>query len=167
MPNVGKVYTLYDRCQVNLANNMSHIHNDRATFNYTILEEIEAGLELLGTEVKSLRAGHGSLKGARVVARGGEAFLVGATIPAWQVKNADASFDALRTRKLLLSKKQIAHVASAEGQAGLTIVPISVYSKGQKLKLSIGIARGKKKQDKRQDIKKRDDDRRVQRSLRA
>jgi SsrA-binding protein len=144
---------------------MSLIRNDKIGFDYTILEEIEAGMELLGLEVKSLRAGQGSLKGARVVARAGEAYLVGATIPAWQVANAPKSYDPVRTRRLLLSKKEIAHVSSAEGQAGLTIVPISVYNKGQKLKLSIGIARGKKKADKRQDIKKRDDARRVQRSL--
>jgi SsrA-binding protein len=146
---------------------MALLRNDRIGFDYQILEEIEAGLELLGLEVKSLRAGQGSLKGARVVARGGEAYLVGATIPAWQVLNAPKSYDATRTRKLLLSKKEIAHVASAEGQAGLTIVPISVYNKGRKLKLSIGIARGKKKADKRQDIKKRDDERRIRRTLKS
>jgi SsrA-binding protein len=146
---------------------MSLIENPRIGFDYTILETLEAGMELLGLEVKSLRAGQGSLKGARVVARGGEAYLVGATIPAWQVLNAPKSYDPVRTRRLLLSKKEIAHVASAEGQAGLTIVPISVYNKGHKLKLSIGIARGKKKADKRQDIQKRDDERRMRRSLKT
>jgi SsrA-binding protein len=144
---------------------MSLIRNDKIGFDYTILEEIEAGLELLGLEVKSLRAGQGSLKGARVVSRGGEAYLVGATIPAWQVLNAPKDYDAMRTRRLLLSKKQIAQVASAEGQDGLTIVPISVYNKGRNLKLGIGIARGKKKADKRQTLKKRDDERRIRRSL--
>lgn len=142
---------------------MSLIENLRVGFDYVILETIEAGLELLGTEVKSLRAGQGSLKGARVVARGGEAYLVGATIPAWQVANAPNSYDPVRTRRLLLSKKQIAQVSSAEGQDGLTIVPLSVYNRGRHLKLSIGIARGKKKADKRQDIKKRDDERRLKR----
>lgn len=146
---------------------MSLIRNDKIGFDYTILEEIEAGLELLGLEVKSLRAGQGSLKGARVVARGGEAYLVGATIPAWQVLNAPKDYDALRTRKLLLNKKQIAQVSSAEGQDGLTIVPISVYNKGRNLKLSIGIARGKKKADKRQDIKKRDEKRQIERTLKT
>jgi len=144
---------------------MSLIENSKVGFDYQVIETIEAGLELLGFEVKSLRAGQGSLKGARVVARGGEAYLVGATIPAWQVANAPKDYDAMRTRKLLLSKKQIAQVSSAEGQDGLTIVPISVYNKGQKLKLSIGIARGKKKADKRQDIKKRDVKRQIARTL--
>ena len=146
---------------------MSLIRNDKIGFDYTILEEIEAGLELLGTEVKSLRAGQGSLKGARVVARGGEAYLVGATIPAWQVANAAKDYDAARTRRLLLSKKQIAQVAAAEGRDGLTIVPISVYNRGRHLKLSIGIARGKKKADKRQDIKKRDTKRQIERTLKT
>src|SRR3989338_8894111 len=142
---------------------MAVVENKRVGFDYTILEEIEAGLELLGFEVKSLRAGQGSLKGARVVARGGEAYLVGATIPAWQPANAPKSYDSERTRRLLLSRKQIAHVSSAEGEKGLTIVPLKVYNKGRKLKLAIAIARGKKKEDKRQDIRQRDEKRRVQR----
>lgn len=146
---------------------MSLIRNDKIGFDYTILEEIEAGLELLGTEVKSLRAGQGSLKGARVVARGGEAYLVGATIPAWQVANAPKDYDATRTRRLLLSKKQIAQVSSAEGQDGLTIIPISIYNKGRRLKIAIGIARGKKKQDKRMAIKQRDDERFMRRSAKS
>lgn len=144
---------------------MSLLRNEKVTFDYTILEEIEAGIELLGLEVKSLRAGQGSLKGARVVARGGEAYLVGATIPAWQVLNAPKDYAADRTRKLLLSKKEIAHISSAEGQDGLTVVPISVYNRGRKLKLGIAIARGKKKADKRQDIKKRDVQRDIERTL--
>ena len=110
---------------------MSLIRNDKVGFDFHLLEELEAGMELLGLEVKSLRAGQGSLKGARVVARGGEAYLVGATIPAWQVLNAPKDYAADRTRKLLLSKKQIAHISSAEGQDGLTVVPLSVYNKGQ------------------------------------
>ena len=146
---------------------MSLIRNDKIGFDYTILEEIEVGLELLGTEVKSLRAGQGSLKGARVVARGGEAYLVGATISAWQAANAPPTYDPVRTRRLLLSKKQISQVAAAEGQDGLTIVPISVYNRGRNLKLSIGIARGKKKADKRQDIKKRDTKRQIERTLKT
>lgn len=146
---------------------MPLIRNDKVGFDYTILEELEAGIKLLGLEVKSLRAGQGSLKGARVVARGGEAYLVGATIPAWQVLNAPKDYDATRTRKLLLSKKEIAHIASAEGQDGLTVVPLSVYNKGRKLKLGIAIARGKKKADKRQDIKKRDAKRQIERTLKT
>ena len=146
---------------------MALIENQRARFDYTFMEEMEAGLELLGFEVKSLRAKRGSLKGARVVARGGEAYLVGASIPAWQIANAPKSYDPERTRRLLLSRKEIAHIASAEGEKGLTIVPISVYNKGRKLKLSIAIARGKKKEDKRHTIRAREEKRRIERSLKG
>lgn len=146
---------------------MSLIENKRVGFDYTILEEIEAGLELHGFEVKSLRAGHGSLKGARVVARGGEAYLVGATIPPWQIANAPKSYDPERTRRLLLSQKEIAHISSAEGEKGLTIVPIKVYNKGRNLKLLIAVVRGKKKEDKRHSIREREEKRRIDRTLKT
>lgn len=144
---------------------MALVENKKATFDYSILEEMEAGLELFGFEVKSLRAGRGSLRGARVLARGGEAYLVGATIPPWQMANTPKSYDPERPRRLLLSKKEIDQILGAESQKGLTVVPLRVYNKGDKLKLSIAIARGKKKEDKRQTIKKRDDERRIRRSL--
>ena len=146
---------------------MALIENSRVGFDYTFLEEIEAGLALFGTEVRSLRAGLGSIRAARVVARGGEAYLVGATIPAWQEANTKKSYDPERPRKLLLSTKEIAHIASAEGEKGLTIVPIKVYNKGRNLKLLIAIARGKKQVDKRQTIRAREDERRIRRSLRT
>ncbi len=146
---------------------MNLIENDRARFDYSLLEEMEAGLELFGFEVKSLRAKQGSLKGARVVARGNEAYLVGASIPPWQVANAPKSYDVERTRRLLLNKKQIAHISSAEGQNGLTIVPICVYNKGRNLKLRIAIARGKKKEDKCHSIRQREEKRSIERTLKA
>lgn len=144
---------------------MNLIENQRARFDYIILEEIEAGMELFGFEVKSLRARHGSLKGARVVARGGEAYLVGASIPAFQIANAPKSYDPERTRRLLLSQKEIAHIASAEGQQGLTIVPLAVYNRGRVLKLGVAIVRGKKREDKRQTIREREEKRRIERTL--
>ncbi|KKW20422.1 MAG: SsrA-binding protein [Candidatus Adlerbacteria bacterium GW2011_GWC1_50_9] len=149
------------------SNAMALVENKNVGFDYSILEEIEAGLELLGFEVKSLRAGRGSLKGARVVARGGEAYLVGASIPAWQIANAPKSYDPERTRRLLLSKKEIAHVSSAEGEKRLTIVPLRVYNKNRKLKLAIAIARGKKKEDKRHTIRAREEKRRMERTLKT
>lgn len=144
---------------------MSLVENKRIGFDYQILETIEAGLELFGYEVKSLRAGHGSLKGARVLARGGEAYLVGATIPAWQPANAPKSYDPERSRRLLLKAKEIDHIRGAESEKGLTIVPLSVYNKGRNLKLSIAIARGKKKGDKRQNIQNREENIRIRRTL--
>jgi SsrA-binding protein len=146
---------------------MTVVENKRVLFDYTILEEIEAGLELFGFEVKSLRAGHGSLKGARVVARGGEAYLVGASIPPWQVSNAPKAYDPERTRRLLLNTKEIAHISSAEGEKGLTTVPLKVYNKGRNLKLLIAIVRGKKKEDKRQSIREREEKRSIKRTLKT
>jgi SsrA-binding protein len=146
---------------------MSLVDNKRVGFDYVILETIEAGMELFGFEVKSLRKGQGSLKGARVVARGGEAYLVGASIPAWQPANAPKGYDPERSRRLLLSRKEIAHVASAEGEHGLTIIPLAVYNKGRNLKLEIAVSRGKKKEDKRQTIRKREEKRRIQRTLKT
>ena len=146
---------------------MSLIDNKRATFDYQILETLEAGLVLHGFEVKSLRQGLGSLKGARVVARGGEAYLVGATIPPFQIANAPKSYDPERSRTLLLSQKQILHIANAENEKGLTIIPLSVYNKGRNLKLEIAIAKGKKKADKRESIKKRDTEREIRRTLKT
>ncbi|MDO8565428.1 MAG: SsrA-binding protein SmpB [bacterium] len=139
--------------------------NSKAFFDYEILKRFTAGLELLGLEVKSVREGKISLRGAFVIARGGEAFLVGADIPAYQPKNAPTEYDATRARKLLLSKAELEELRVAEATKGLTIVPLSVYNKGRFVKIDIAIARGKKKFDKRQAIKKRDVERDLKRSL--
>jgi len=144
---------------------MSLVENKKAHFNYEILEKFDAGMELFGYEVKSLKERNGSLEGAYVIVRGGEAFLINAEIPPYQPKNAPDNYDPRRNRRLLLTKKEIAEIASAEATKGLTVVPISVYSKGRKLKLSLGIGKGKKKADKRQSIKKRDTERELGRTL--
>ena len=146
---------------------MALLNNKRAMLEYQILEELEAGMELFGYEVKSLRNKQGSLKGARVVARGGEAYLVGATIPAWQIANAPKGDDPERPRRLLLGRREIAHISSAEGQKGLTAVPISVYNRGRHLKLGIAIVIGKKKEDKRRTIREREEKRRIERTIKS
>ncbi len=156
-----------EMCAHAIVPNMSLIDNKKALFDYAILDELEAGIELFGFEVKSIRNGQGSLKGARVVARGGEAYLVGATIPPWQIANAPKTYDPERPRRLLLNQQEIANVASAEGQKGLTIVPISLYNRGRVVKLGIAIARGKKKADKRSTIQARDEKRRIERTLKT
>lgn len=142
------------------------IENKKAYFNYEILEKFEAGIELLGPEVKSLGNKRGSLEGSHAIARGGEVFLVGMNIPPYQPKNMPKDYDSLRNRRLLLTKKEIDVLAGAESKKGLTIVPISLYTKGRKIKVSIGIGRGKKKYDKRESIKKRDTERDVAREMR-
>ena len=139
--------------------------NSKAFFDYELLETLSAGIELLGMEVKSVRGGKMNLPGAFVSVRGREAFLIGADIPAYQPKNASKDYDPGRTRKLLLSKKEVEKLADAEKTKGLTIVPLSVYNKCRFLKVDIAIARGKKKFDKRQAIKKRDVERDLKRSL--
>jgi SsrA-binding protein len=141
------------------------VSNKKATFNFELLETFEAGASLLGTEVKSLGGGQGKLEGAYVIIRGKEAFLVGASIPAFQKKNVRADYDPERARKLLLTEKEILELETRSEKQGLTIVPIKWYNKGAKLKLEIAVARGKKKQDKRQSIKARDTSRDVAREL--
>ena len=144
---------------------MNLAENKKFYIQYEALEEYEAGIELLGLEVKSIKAGHMNLEGARVLVRGGEAFLVGATVPPYQVNNSPADYDPTRVRRLLLTRKLIIELYDQGEQRGLTIVPISVYNKHNLIKLKIAVARGKKKYDKRQDIKKRDVEREIGRTL--
>lgn len=141
------------------------VHNKKVHFNYEITDTFDAGIELVGPEVKSLRLGQASLDGAHVVIRGEEAYLVGATIAPYQPGNDDSKFDPTRTRRLLLSKKDIKELIGTGARKGLTLVPISVYNKGRYIKLSIGVARGKKKFDKRETLKKKEATRDVARSL--
>ncbi len=135
---------------------MRLIDYKKAHLRFAPLETFSAGLELSGGEVKALRAAQGSLEGARVVVRGGEAYLVGMTIPPYQVANTPKGYDPARTRRLLLTKKEIGALAAAESQKGLTIVPLEVYTAGRLVKARIAIARGKGKADRREDLKKRD-----------
>lgn len=139
--------------------------NQKALFDYEILKKFSAGLELFGLEVKSVRQGKINLRGAFIGVRGGEGYLLSADIPPYQPNNTSAEYDALRPRKLLLSGEEIEELRDAEQTKGLTIVPLSVYNKGKFIKLDIAIARGKKKFDKRQAIKKRDVERELKRTL--
>lgn len=144
---------------------MSLIEHKKARLNYEILEEFEAGLELLGTEVKSLRAGQGKLEGSHVIVRGGEAYVVGMHIPPYQPLNTAKEYDPDRSRRLLLSKKELIQLGEYESQKGLTIVPLRVYNKGTNLKLAVAAAKGRKKYDKRAVLKERDTKREIERTL--
>ena len=139
--------------------------NRKAYFNYDIIEKITAGIELLGFEVKSIKAGRMTLDGAYTVIRGNEAFLIGSGITLLQPKNAPKDYDERRNRKLLLTKNEIKRLAGSEKQNGLTIVALSVYNVGHKIKVELGLAKGKKKSDKRESIKKRESDREINRTL--
>ncbi len=143
----------------------SYAENRKARFNYEFLEKYETGIELLGTEVKSVRAGQMSLEGAFVIIRGGEAFLINANIPPYQPLNAPKDYDPLRNRKLLLTKKEIRELGGSEKNKSLTIAPISVYNKNRKIKVEIALVKGKKKFDKRETLKKRDTDREIRREI--
>lgn len=172
----------YDMLILHYAKNMATlIENKKIFLNYEVVETYEAGLELLGLEVKALRARQGNLAGAYVLIRGGEAYLINAHIPPYQENNTPESYEPYRNRRLLLKKSEIARLAaSAEKRGtskGLTIVPISVYSKdgkksptgksavatGGKIKVEIALVRGKKKYDKRQSLKKRENAREISR----
>ena len=145
---------------------MAHYaENRKAYFNYEILEKYEAGIELLGVEVKSVRGGKMSLEGTFVVVRGREVFLINANVEPYQVNNMPKDYDPLRNKKLLLTKKEIDKLAESEKNKSLTIVPISVYNKGRKIKVEIALAKGKRKLDKRETIKKRETDREIRREL--
>lgn len=144
------------------------IENKKAGLNYEWLETYETGAELLGGEVKSLKAKQGSLEGARVLIRGGEAYVVGMFIPPYQPNNQkSAVYDPYRTRRLLLKKGELAELATKGEQRGLTIIPLSVYNKGRFLKFKIAVARGKKKFDKREALKKKESKRDVARDLKS
>ena len=144
---------------------MALIKNKTAHRDFKIKETYEAGIALRGFEVKSLRAKHGSLKGAYVVVRGGEAFLTNAHIPAFQPANAPDDYESYRTRKLLLHKDEIEELARFEKRGGVALVPVSLYNSGGRIKLEVGVGRGKKAHDKREDIKKRDMKRDIERTL--
>ncbi|HEY4515927.1 MAG TPA: SsrA-binding protein SmpB [Candidatus Paceibacterota bacterium] len=144
---------------------MSLITNKKTLFNYEILDKYEAGIELLGFEVKALKNGQGSLEGARVSIRGNEAYVMNMNVPPYQPKNTPKEYEPERPRRLLLTKKEITELSKVEGIKGLTIVPLSVYNKGKKVKVEIASVKGKKKFDKRESIKKKDTEREVRRSL--
>lgn len=139
------------------------IDNKKAHFNYEIMDTFEAGIKLQGFEVKSIKKGQGNINSAFCVIRGGEAYIIGMHIPPYQPKNTYPGYDPDQTRKLLLSKKEIKKLGEKDNIKGLTLIPLSLYSKGPYIKVSIAIARGKRSIDKRETIKKRDLDREMER----
>lgn len=129
------------------------IVNKKATFDYVLLDRFEAGVALLGMEVKSIKTGHASLDGAFVRIIDGEAFLINAQIFAYEYARPD-HYDPKRTRKLLLHKKELLHLQTKLNGSNLTVVPVSWYNKGPRIKLEIALAKGKKQFEKRDSKKK-------------
>ena len=140
-------------------------NNKRATFDYELLERMEAGIVLTGTEIKSVRANQASLQQSYVQARGDELWLLDANISPYKHGNRE-NHEPARPRKLLLHRREIDRIRESLAQKGLTVVPVRLYLKGGKAKVEIALARGKRKYDKREDIARRDSERQVERALR-
>lgn len=141
-------------------------YNKRAKFDYDILATYEAGLVLVGHEVKSIKTGHISLKGAYVVLKQTkkelpELYLINAFVPLYKKASGIENYDPERSRKLLLKKNEIKHLIGKKQEQGLTLVPIKIYTKRSLIKLEFGVGKGKKKIDKRESIKKREIDRKI------
>ncbi|MFB3894215.1 MAG: SsrA-binding protein SmpB [Phycisphaerae bacterium] len=143
----------------------ARILNRRARHEYHILEVVECGMELVGTEVKSLRAGQAKIDEAYARVRSGQAYLVGANIATYPMAAAAMQHDPTRDRRLLLHRRQIDHLQAHALQKGNTLVPLAVYFKDGWAKCELGLAVGKRQFDKRQDIKKRDQQRDIAREM--
>jgi SsrA-binding protein len=138
--------------------------NRRARRNYMVVETVEAGLALLGSEVKSLREGRLDLKDSYGLVKDGEAFLVGAYIAPYEFAR-DGGHDPERERKLLLHRREIDRIGGQLAEKGLTLVPLQVYFKDGKAKVELGLAKGKTSYDKRETIKERDHEREMDRAV--
>lgn len=141
--------------------------NKKARFDYEILDTLEAGLVLTGAEVKSVRKGNISLKGGFITFHGSVPMMTNVHIGAYKNAAKKEGYDPTRSRAILLNAKEIHYLREKMPEKGLTIVPLSVYTRGRRVKLEIGLAKGKKQADKRETIKKREIDREIRRSYNA
>ncbi len=132
---------------------MKLVENKKLRMVYTVLDTHQAGIELLGYEIKSLRKKLGSLDGSKIIIRGGEAFLVGSYIPAYQPANTPKSYDEHRTRRLLLTKGEIGKLAHQEENKDLTLHPVSLYIRNNLVKCEVALCKKLQKHDKREKVK--------------
>ena len=139
--------------------------NKKAYYNYEILEKFEAGIALIGQEVKSLKTRGVNLAGNYVILKNSEVFWVGANIHPYQPKNAPSNYNPERSRKLLLKKSEIKYLIGKSKQKGLTMIPLKVYTKRGKIKIEFALVKGKKRADKRELIKKREIEREIRRTF--
>jgi SsrA-binding protein len=135
--------------------------NKKAHFDYQILQVFEAGLELKGFEVKAIKTGRINLAGSYALLKNNQLWLLNADIPPYQPKNTPADYDTKRTRRLLLKKEEIKNLLGQIKQKNLTLVPLRVYAKNGRIKIEIGLAKSRKKFDKRELIKKREIEREI------
>ncbi len=141
--------------------------NKKARFDYEILETYEGGIVLSGQEVKSVRNGQAKLVGAFVTFHGTGALLTNAHIAKYSNASGLDTYDPNKSRHLLLSKREINYLRGKSQEPGLTIIPLSLYTKGRHIKVEIGIAKGKRQYDKRETIKKRENQREVKRKMKG
>lgn len=141
--------------------------NRKAYFNYEILETFEAGIELKGFEVKAVKSGKASLTGAFATIHDNQIWLTGADVPPYQPKNTPADYEPTRSRRLLLKKSEISYLIGKMQSERLTVVPLKLYTKGGRIKVELGLARGKRKYEKRETIKKRETQREIRRTLKS
>jgi len=146
---------------------MSIVENRKALHDYFIEERYEAGLALAGWEVKAIRAGRAQLKEAYVILRNGEVYLIGAHITPLTAASTHVSADPTRSRKLLLHAEEIRQLIGKVERAGYTLIPLDLHYSGGRVKLNIGLARGKKQYDKRETEKKKEWQREQQRLIKA
>lgn len=139
---------------------MIEINNRKANYDYEILETIETGIVLKGTEIKSIRDGRANLKDSYAIVRNNEVFVLNMHISQYKEGNI-FNHEETRTRKLLLHKKEIFKLRDSVNLNGYTLIPLKIYFKNNKAKLLLGVAKGKKNYDKRESIKQRDIDREV------
>ncbi len=139
--------------------------NKKAGYDYNILEKFEAGLVLFGQEVKSIKTGHINLSSSYVTINKDEPYLVGVKVPPYQPNNAGADYNQERQRKLLLNKKEISYLIGKTNQKGFSLIPLKIYENSGRIKLEFGLAKGKRKYDKKEKIKKKDVEREVNREL--
>ncbi|MDR2654614.1 MAG: SsrA-binding protein SmpB [Oscillospiraceae bacterium] len=145
-------------------NNKTISANKKARHDYFVLESFEAGIELFGTEVKSIRAGNVNLKDSWCTVKDGELFVLGMHVSPYEKGNI-FNRDPLRQRKLLMRKKEIAKLFGKIKIEGLSLIPLSLYFKGSRVKLSLGLCKGKKLYDKREDAARRDAGRDIDRAM--
>ena len=145
----------------------SYTFNRKALHNFSIEDHIEAGIVLSGHEVKSIRSGNVNLAGAYVTIRNGEVFLRNAHVGKYKQAGELPGYDETRERKLLLNKSEIFKLTNRLKEAGLTLVPLEIYTAKNRIKLKVGIAKGKKQFDKRESIKKKEAKRKIERATRS
>lgn len=143
------------------------IQNRKATFNFEVLDKFEGGLKLTGFETKSLRNGKASLDGSFIISRDSELYLKNAEISPYQPNNIPKGFEPKRLIKILVKKKDIDKLTQKVDKEGLSLIPLSIYTKASKIKIEFALAKGKKKSDKRQTIKQREDEREILRTLKG